>query len=258
MEKPEVKFLCKYRAINEQNLDALENSYVFCPAPEHLNDPYDCRPQLNERVTRGELVRFVTAKRGSHSREAFADALRRIRQVCGKKMFADARSYPALKNAVERFRSHFSNLGVGSLSANPRSELMWAHYTSKHHGYCLEFVRRPDNIFGNDQCYKVSYSREWKEVRIASILLDEVTATELTRLTLTTKRYAWRYEDEWRLLAPEPNMQVPYESSDIRRIIFGFRTTPDEVKEVISRLPRKTEVAFARLSDDDQGIRIEE
>jgi hypothetical protein len=59
---------------------------------------------------------------------------------------------------------------------------MWAHYSEKHKGVCLEFDARNPTVGG---AYRVTYKREL----LLQILLD--------------KSSVWEYEDECRVVAHE-------------------------------------------------------
>lgn len=38
--------LFKFRTINKYLIESLVNPSIFFPKPENLNDPFDCRPNL--------------------------------------------------------------------------------------------------------------------------------------------------------------------------------------------------------------------
>ena len=89
---------------------------------------------------------------------------------------------------------------VYCLSSKPDSELMWAHYSNKHQGICLEFDAG-NELFS--QALKLSYQEDYP-------MFDLTAETEEEHLMpLTTKSAAWNYEDEYRLIAQEEKAAIP-------------------------------------------------
>ena len=90
------------------------------------------------------------------------------------------------------------------VSTKPDSELMWAHYATQHKGICLEFTSRSDLFF---QALKVTYLRYYPVFDMAD---DD---DNMPLMELLTKSRAWKYEDEYRLIAQErdqaPGAEAP-------------------------------------------------
>ncbi len=83
---------------------------------------------------------------------------------------------------------------VYCLSLNSDAELMWAHYSNKHQGICLEFRTRNELMCS---ALKVDYQKDYPN-------LDLTDPSEEENLKpLITKSQVWKYEDEYRLIARE-------------------------------------------------------
>ena len=89
---------------------------------------------------------------------------------------------------------------VYCLSSKPDSELMWAHYSNKHQGICLEFDAG-NELFS--QSLKLSYEEEYPLFDLTTEIEDE------HLMPLTTKSAAWKHEDEYRLIAQEEGAATP-------------------------------------------------
>ena len=89
------------------------------------------------------------------------------------------------------------------LSSKSDSELMWAHYSNKHQGICLEFDA-DNELFS--QALKLSYLEDYPLFDIANETVDE------NLMPLTTKSMAWNYEDEYRLIAQEGKAAAPVDT----------------------------------------------
>jgi hypothetical protein len=44
-----------------------------------------------------------------------------------------------LEAAINNFIAHANTMGIYSLSKNYNNELLWAHYSNSHKGFCMEF-----------------------------------------------------------------------------------------------------------------------
>jgi len=141
-------------------------------------------------------------------------------------------------------------IGILCLTESPDNLLMWGHYADSHHGFVVEFDA--DSPFfnqrrGSDDEFwylrKVLYSE-----RRPSFVLSEVEDFS----PFLTKGQDWRYEAEWRMMAPLSSASkiigdgptarhlFEYPKSAIKSLIFGCRMTESK-REEIRRVIGKTE-----------------
>ena len=125
---------------------------------------------------------------------------------------------------------------------------MWAHYSNKHTGVCLEFSTK-NILFGGAP--EVSYRKDYPKYDLTST--DELKNIE----PFLTKSDAWKYEGEYRLVAKEDRngvhkymlytqdnfLKIPDES--LKSIIIGCmapQSTIDEVKKLADLSPSSIRV----------------
>ncbi|MBT4690796.1 MAG: DUF2971 domain-containing protein [Rhodospirillaceae bacterium] len=172
---------------------------LYFSNPGDFNDPWDCKPWFNADVMtdldlfEDHLSWFIAVHRKYFPDLSETEIQRRAN---------DVRSDPKLlREMIERVSEDMETTinevyRVYCLSSKPDSELMWAHYSSKHQGICLEFDAR-NELFG--QVSKLSYLEKFP-------LLNLIAESEHENLKpLITKSAAWSYEDEYRLIAQEEN-----------------------------------------------------
>ncbi|MCK4904998.1 DUF2971 domain-containing protein, partial [bacterium] len=122
--------------------EVLLESKIYCCNPFEFNDPFDCRPKVVVGRTKQELeeakkvIEGILLKRTDLDRNSRrAEARRIVKQIRGSAGLTDA------------YKSLLSRAGVYCLSARNDNLLMWAHYSDRHRGYCLEFSSEPRGSF---------------------------------------------------------------------------------------------------------------
>ncbi len=176
---------------------------LYFSNPGGFNDPWDCRPWWNTEALADPVVFdrhidwyiMVTRKHGQNIPEneiqQRANVFRSDPELFKGKMEEISLAIEATIN--ERYR-------VYCLSSKPDSELMWAHYSNKHQGICLEFDAG-NELFS--QSLKLSYQEDYPLFDLTTETLDE------NLMPLTTKSSAWKHEDEYRLIAQEEGAATP-------------------------------------------------
>ena len=110
---------------------------------------------------------------------------------------------------------------VLSFSEDPAHALMWAHYADAHRGICLGFRR---SFFS--QATPVRYPNRVPR------LDPNLPETKRRSAAFLTKRAAWSYEREWRLIGldsgSEAHRYVSLRKGVITQVIFGARTSRDD------------------------------
>lgn len=198
MHHPAVTRLYKYTALNARAIAALATEKLWFANPSTFNDPFDCMipdhavvhlERLQGRATKqrataarprkGESAEIARLIRGLHDRVLSGAS---AKDIALAQKFVDG--HGALQSSINTF-------GVLSLSATPKSILMWSHYGAEHAGICLEFERTATNKLGTD-ALPVVYSR------LRDPDPDPVLAVPPNRFFM--KYSGWRYEREWRVL----------------------------------------------------------
>ena len=176
---------------------------LYFSNPGDFNDPWDCRPWLNvgdladpDVLNRHiEWYIMVTRKHGQNIPENEIQRRANVFRSNPEPLIGKMKEISLAIEAaiIEHYRLY-------CLSSKLDSELMWAHYSDKHRGICLEFDAG-NELFS--QALKLSYGENYPSY-------DLTTETEDENLRpLITKSAAWNYEDEYRLIALEENAAVP-------------------------------------------------
>ena len=176
---------------------------LYFSSPGDFNDPWDCRPwwsadALADPVVFDRHIDFYITETRKHGQNIPEDEIQRRANFFRSKPEQLIGRMSAVSLAMEAAIA--ARYRVYCLSSKPGSELMWAHYSNKHQGICLEFDAGHE-LFS--QALKLSYQEDYP-------LHDLTNETEDEQLMpLTIKSAAWAYEDEYRLIAQEENAATP-------------------------------------------------
>ena len=136
----------------------------------------------------------------------------------------------------EKFGERF---GVLSLSANPTSLLMWAHYADCHRGFVIgfrsehPFLNRNEAAGAIGRVFPVTYAENRPAITAYDPTIPiEEHADRLIREILLTKSVEWAYEVEHRVILPLDDQTLyPHEITQDNCHLFAF--PPDAVAAVI-------------------------
>ncbi|MBL0089759.1 MAG: DUF2971 domain-containing protein [Ideonella sp.] len=230
MDYPKITRLYKYASWSDRTASTLASGKLWFALPHSFNDPYDCTlpnhafVHLQQRKTQalrhrksGERLQRLgpTPDIGSLLR---AINERFLTHVSNDDM-AIAAKFVEGHNTIQSFLHTF---GVLSLSATPRSILMWSHYAHQHAGICFEFERSPSDKLGLD-AKPVIYSMR----REGDKLLDSHPHAS----PLFLKYSGWRYEREWRLLENNGGRMYDFPAK-LLSIICGARMPESDLAAV--------------------------
>ncbi|WP_261533896.1 DUF2971 domain-containing protein [Burkholderia multivorans] len=251
IKNPYPAFLYKYRTGCEEYLDRLivHNEFYFSHR-DQFNDPFDARCQmLYEGSREQKLERFNKLIEGRQLRFKERAQLRA--------QFLDPEKIgPLVQRSFEHTADH---VGIYSLTENPRSLLMWAHYANSHQGICLQFYVPSSPIFR--EAFPVKYSDDF--LKINWVTSDDE-QENLTMTALLTKSLEWKYEEEWRILKKgHPRTQLSINPGALIGVIYGARCQSkafERVRDLINeRIERGHPPLFewkAKLSPAHFGVGI--
>lgn len=174
------KSFFKYYALNEYNVDALTNMYVYATHPYQYNDPFDCNELLIEFNSWNDVQGLW---------EEFYDEL--------------IKSHPILDSACKESRSAYwcllyKKLGLVSLVPSCDNYQMWSLY-AQNSGFCVEFDvdKFPFLHYGP---FPINYAKNIP----CPIQIGKVGGHIAMLIQTNVKNDWWKYEDEWRLYVPNP------------------------------------------------------
>ncbi|MBC3832507.1 DUF2971 domain-containing protein [Undibacterium amnicola] len=222
MDLPEK--LYKYEAFTVQSLLNLKNQVVYFAPPSGFNDPYDCALKADiEEIRPDEIEKF----RSIYLAEAWPDHVKRALE---SKALSELRpmlmrgARTACEEVIEKF---IESRGVSCFSEINDELLMWAHYSDKYKGFCLEFDTNTE-LFAKAK--KVKYVEEMPKLNALSVFANGERGEVLD--LFCTKSSAWKYEREWRVLHSEAGTAYTYPTEVLTGVYFGPNIGRD-VLEVI-------------------------
>jgi hypothetical protein len=146
-------------------LQVLKSQTLWFTRPAAFNDLFDVNPQV-VKATKTSTIR------GSRTRIQFPVSIEKVLQASGAVVFC--------------------------MTADPTSQLMWAHYAEQHCGLLIEFSSHVGILEGrrlNHQSTRpVKYTRQRPSMGGASGPSDDI---------FFVKGNDWSYEREWRMLDAE-------------------------------------------------------
>ncbi len=198
--------LFSFRRFNEYSLTDLINNTITVSPSTKMNDPFDSL--INIWASEG-MLRKTCHTPGSKHIEPFSKSFSffRIRSFCG---------------------------GRGNTPV--WNHLMWSHYAGEHTGFCVKyklsqhFIKQEEN-----DTYEHMYL---KKIKYGNNKIDLHTGTIDTNLAFATKNKCWKYENEVRLIAYNPNKAENFygipldEKSGIEAIFFGYKCPEQNIATI--------------------------
>lgn len=154
--------------------------------------------------------------------------------------------------------------GIWSGSKTSTCPVLWGHYADNHRGICIEYQLTDDdknNVinFPEEEAFKtinVNYTNEPLDI----FSLDDESLTKLTDIIINTKYIKWDYEKETRLINYKQGLNK-FNKKSLKRIIFGYKTSPKEryaLCKLLAHLNYKAGLYIAKVQPDAYELIIEE
>jgi hypothetical protein len=215
----------KYRSYYKRDIELLSSSRIYVPNKTELNDPYEgiIEPIIFEEFDMLKNVLSAVFRIKGYDK---------IEASVGK-----------LKKGINDFINHANTMGIYSLSRIYNNELLWAHYSNSHKGFCIEF----NSMELMDLYYQTSkninfvnlINIEYKKATPRLSLNDitkKINDKKIIIKMLGSKSLAWEYEDEIRLIF-EGAGEKYINFKAIKSIIFGARASKEDMDYVINTIP---------------------
>lgn len=243
----------------------LHDGQIRLASSQEVNDPFEYFPHVSGEPTAEGIFNVIERiKNRPDSGNLVTEELRKgFVQRTGR--FSrpddiDKETFQQLSDIVRRFTStQLQTVGFISLTTNPSSVLMWAHYAQNHSGVCIGWDANKSEFPGH--ALQVRYSEDRPEIPIQKFLENEMQMDrETTFSMLNTKSSDWSYEQEWRYFGASIRDRevtrgggyVDFEKSHIKSIAFGLHTTEETkafIMEQIKDYEKKPQIFQARRSD---------
>ncbi|MHB1756767.1 MAG: DUF2971 domain-containing protein [Leptospirillum sp.] len=251
-DKEDLESLCRYH--ENDNLQAAKSyldsigykkdhrlAYLFKTkqlyriTPKDFNDPYDCLVEIDPNATSKDLLKsfriyfWCQAYEPSDWQNVIRklmlsnEALERyLLEDSIETFFQPFHKAPIVEILQKTLQEHVNKSRTICFSENPNNILMWAHYASKHEGYCFEFesvaLKGINKLVGfytveydslNDLRPLINFSdAEWKE------------ADFLKKIFLSKSKH-WSYEEEIRMVYVLAQTYFEFNPMALKKVILG-------------------------------------
>lgn len=203
----------KYRGgdedIFQRDLSAIENNYFWSSSFETLNDPCES---------------IVIS-------DKFLKQTKELNLLLGQRRNEELGN---LHNALDNLLSANKKIGVYSLSKTYLDELLWAHYSNSHKGFCIEYDLdillesfKPQKVYP----FSVCYGNTPPEITIRDI---PVKNDNIIYKMTAFKSKRWGYEKEYRIITDHFGKQS-YDHKALKAIYFGLRMEENQKIELMER-----------------------
>lgn len=216
----------------DHHIEDLRNYKISLSNPTTFNDPVDC-----------PLFEWLEQQKKEHPLAAglIRETYSNIRIRC----FVRNTPLPSLKDLEPKTSSPILEY------QNP---LMWAHYASKHQGYCVKYVF-PESFFNTtDEDRPVLFLAPVKYVSDMDVLRDIK-----TQEAFFTKHESWSYEHEMRLIyfdkdeTSDSYHKEPMLDGMITDVYFGVRCEDSDKLRIIEAL-RGKKVQYHQMEVDPEHL----
>lgn len=214
-----------------RDIEMIKNNEIWCSNIKDLNDPTEASFSLEEfeqKLSIGlRFFSFLSIKRyNPENVTSYKVALNKLMSV------------------------HTRNSGIYSLSKTYNNELMWAHYSNSHKGYCIEYDFNDLKDFGlNFSEYNpISHMNRWGRVNYSDKLFQlKVMNPKYDDIIkfLLSKSKKWEYEEEYRVITSISG-KYTYNPKCLKSITFGMNINELERNFIIKNLEDK-EINFYQL-----------
>jgi len=260
--------LYRYRRFDQAELQSLivAGQIRFADA-SYFNDPWDCRPRILAEqpkctADRERIVEEFKATSAKVNPGMPGSVIDRAAEIFRNDPAAQQRFYDdRMRDFLPQLRRRYPVL---CLSTSASVALMWSHYASGHHGVCLIFNARTEEMSAACQ---VQYAHDYP-----AITMPSEPARDVLVKTMLTKPDDWQYESEYRLLAREHREGDDTEWSPIARngmvtlsydafvgLILGASMDDAQARaarDLIRAAPRRLELWRAELHIDRYELKF--
>jgi hypothetical protein len=236
--------------------DCITDNRFWFPKSDSLNDPYDCRAyfaisrnlevikaildQLEKEEVNWALKKFPNCDSKKDIFELFSNIINSDNTSSSTKNFTLWSLQAMISNLV---RAKITNVGVLSLTKNPRNVCMWAHYANNHQGVCLE-IDIPKDTLSLDM---VRYTNEQPVFKVHEIMTGKY--GRFLDLFYTKSKH-WANEREWRMVTRQGDRSKEIPNTKIKKIIWGANTSPITKEKILDSVNPEISTAQMELKSN--------
>ena len=206
----------KYRPLNEDTYNTLEENHLWFAAPSEFNDTFDCQIPLASDSSPEDITDYFVAF--GHDRSHIEKILN-AQRIPVEDLLRELHSQPNFADEYVR---------ICCFSKRNDIKLMWSHYADKYKGVCLGFDPSKDPKM------------------FAGLPVEYIDGTEFPRLDIfsdphaflkliLTKSSDWAHEEEVRVWKTREGSKQLYnfKPESLTHIIFGNKTPREHIDRVL-------------------------
>jgi hypothetical protein len=215
--------LFRYRKANKFSLDELENSYIYFPSSNELNDPFDAsHMMLSLTKEDSEMYKLYNQMLELSSDELTRNYIKR-----------NYENKPALLRELitSNIAKFISTYGIACFTVTPIHITLWAYYAN-HEGICIQYdIARDKSFF--EGVRRVDYVKE-----LTKINYEPITNPKTTNDIFYKKLNLWDKEFEVRLVKAKTG-QHKVNPECVRNVVLGLHAKDDYIEKVIDIMRRR-------------------
>ena len=281
-------YLFRYRTYSDDAISALENDKLYFSIPQKFNDPYDSLFYLDKQSFIQNVRHEWDTEMETYVKRVFGilplDAQQFVYEEVVNRVKSESYQSEFFTNIfdlVENIKSNMrDNLKVICFSEKYLSTLMWSHYADYHKGFCLIYDKddiKNAEIFNTEgkrvsnsvDLLKVDYAKAQKDVgpylyyyipeKHFSVPMGNFSeqVKSVVHLAIKTKSEEWKYEEEWRAIPKQFDIEKVNDISYIKikaQGIFLGSQMPIEQRYKLMQIAKKKKIGlFEVWRNDDTG-----
>ncbi len=223
----------KYVPFNAGSLNIIKDGTMKFSHPAKVNDPFDCAPDLQT----DDINKYIDSRPDLLNK--VRDYLKLSKKELKKKKSTMVTEFELVVKDGTFGRNLIENVGICSLSRDPLSLLMWAHYAQHHTGFVIEFdipvtISTVDTQLSQEYIFELLVPHEveyQKNKPLVSFFDDD---EEKRRKYFLIKGHDWCYEQEERVIDYVRGQGIHhYDRSILNSVIVGMKMDDDDYKTVL-------------------------
>lgn len=256
----------KYRTFDKSNYyeNLISKNELYFSSPNKFNDPFDCKVVPNYEIGSNNDIFQMFLRYAKEDYPNYAEEkLLQIAQKNFKDNIDILRSPKLLSRRVDKIINKM--FGICSFAEDKSNLLMWAHYSSSHEGFCVEYdATRLFRVCLNYQQIKELILIEQVKYKKDYPLLNPYKINSPQELInwIIAKSIDWEYEKEWRLIYSfHPNQPLTFNDDIMTAIYFGMscsETNIEKIKKLVKNKIIKPKLFKAFLKRHEFGLEFHE
>ncbi|GAD31408.1 conserved hypothetical protein [Photobacterium leiognathi lrivu.4.1] len=270
MSDVKLSSLFKFRAFENNHIEALIKNELWFSVGSAFNDPFDCSINLPMTWATGEtLLKFIAHhtelpmvlhREGKSYSEIKKIIEVTIKNMLDKPIVFNGESSDIYKEII------FGNLEkslVLCLSKNVKNNVLWSHYSNWHTGFCIELDL--DSLLKSMDLYchsEVIYDDKPYDILSNIGSGNNYSTRQLIKDICFKKCTNWKYEEEYRFVHNKmakkgvTSTAISYNENCVKAIYFGCKADEKEIQSLCNKLKNRN-IIFYKMEIDNNSSSYE-